>query len=169
LATSPLRLTTRFFSTKHLLSYSFRNIVSDEQWVCSLLTIAAGPSQSHHSQVRVVTVVTTLFCLEFETLPTWRARSPYLYPPGTRWPSYTLRHWVLFVVSYDSQSYGGGSLSPHRKGQNSICFEHLPDTSRRTEERTLSVKQCEQRADRKKNIKCNTPKTQKAAIIRQYH
>jgi hypothetical protein len=28
--------------------------------------------------------------------PTWRARSPYLYPPGTRWSSYTLRHWVPF-------------------------------------------------------------------------
>jgi hypothetical protein len=27
---------------------------------------------------------------------TWKARSPYLYPPGTGWPSYTPRHWVLF-------------------------------------------------------------------------
>jgi hypothetical protein len=32
----------------------------------------------------------------FETLPTWRARSPYLYPPGTRWPSYTPKHWIPF-------------------------------------------------------------------------
>jgi hypothetical protein len=24
--------------------------------------------------------------LRFETPPTWRARSPYLYPPGTGWP-----------------------------------------------------------------------------------
>jgi hypothetical protein len=28
--------------------------------------------------------------------PTLRARSPYLYPPGTGWPSYTPRHWVPF-------------------------------------------------------------------------
>jgi hypothetical protein len=27
---------------------------------------------------------------------TWRARPPYLYPPGTGWPSYTARHWVPF-------------------------------------------------------------------------
>jgi hypothetical protein len=27
---------------------------------------------------------------------TWRARSPYLYPPVTGWPSYTLRHWAPF-------------------------------------------------------------------------
>jgi hypothetical protein len=30
-------------------------------------------------------------CLRFETPPTWRARSPYLYLPGTGWLSYTLR------------------------------------------------------------------------------
>jgi hypothetical protein len=29
-----------------------------------------------------------------ETPPTWRARSPYLYPPGTRWPRYISGHWV---------------------------------------------------------------------------
>jgi hypothetical protein len=26
--------------------------------------------------------------------PTWRARFPCLYPPGTGWPSYAPRHWV---------------------------------------------------------------------------
>jgi hypothetical protein len=31
-----------------------------------------------------------------ETPPTWRARSPYLYPPGTGWPRYTLGHCVPF-------------------------------------------------------------------------
>jgi hypothetical protein len=38
--------------------------------------------------------MTTFYCLRFETLPTWRARSPYLYPPGTGWSCYTPRHWV---------------------------------------------------------------------------
>jgi hypothetical protein len=28
--------------------------------------------------------------------PTCSARSSYLYPPGTRWPSYNTRHWVPF-------------------------------------------------------------------------
>jgi hypothetical protein len=28
--------------------------------------------------------------------PTWRARFPYLYPPGAGWPYYTPRHWVPF-------------------------------------------------------------------------
>jgi hypothetical protein len=31
----------------------------------------------------------TFYCLRFETLPTWRARSQYLYHPGTVWPGYT--------------------------------------------------------------------------------
>jgi hypothetical protein len=43
------------------------------------------------------------YCLRFETPPTWRARSPYLYHPGTGWLGYTPRHWVLFfVTSYNS-------------------------------------------------------------------
>jgi hypothetical protein len=43
--------------------------------------------------------VTIFYCLRFETPPTWRIRSPYLYPQGTGF---------LFVASYDSQGYGGG-------------------------------------------------------------
>jgi hypothetical protein len=31
-----------------------------------------------------------------ETPPTWRARSPYLYPPGIGWPSYTPGDWIPF-------------------------------------------------------------------------
>jgi hypothetical protein len=54
-------------------------------------TIDAGPRQHSHSQVRV-----PRDCLRFQTPPTWRARSPYLYPPGTGWPSYTPRHGVPF-------------------------------------------------------------------------
>jgi hypothetical protein len=35
--------------------------------------------------------------LSYEAPLTWRARSPYLYPPGTGWSSYTPRHWVPFL------------------------------------------------------------------------
>jgi hypothetical protein len=37
------------------------------------------------------------YCLRFETPPTWRTRSPYLYPPGRRWSCYASRHWVNFL------------------------------------------------------------------------
>jgi hypothetical protein len=44
-------------------------------------------------------IVTILYCLRFEIPPTWRARSPYLYLPGTGWRSYTPRYWVPFSSS----------------------------------------------------------------------
>jgi hypothetical protein len=57
-------------------------------------------------------LMTTFYCLKFETSPTWRARSPpYLHPPGNGWSGYTSKHQTLgslFVASYDSQGYGGG-------------------------------------------------------------
>jgi hypothetical protein len=35
-----------------------------------------------------------IYSHRFETPPTWRARSPYLYLTGTGWPNYIPRHWV---------------------------------------------------------------------------
>jgi hypothetical protein len=60
-------------------------------------TIAAGPRQRSHSQVRVPRDSRPHFTVSDSRLPsTWRARSSYLYSPGTGWPSYTPRHCVLF-------------------------------------------------------------------------
>jgi hypothetical protein len=33
---------------------------------------------------------------QIQDSPSWRARSPYLYPAGRGWPSHTPRYWVLF-------------------------------------------------------------------------
>jgi hypothetical protein len=62
-------------------------------------TIASGPCQSNHSWVQVPQNSRPYFTFSYETLPTWKARSPYLYLPGTGWPSYTLGHWVPFSSS----------------------------------------------------------------------
>jgi hypothetical protein len=75
-------------------------------WVCRLqwLLVVAGAvilrseSRGTHDYILLS---------ENRDSPTWRARSPYLYPPGTEWPGYTPMHWVfLFIASYDSQGYG---------------------------------------------------------------
>jgi hypothetical protein len=51
----------------------------------------------------------TFYSLIFQTPPTWRARSLYLYPPAIGWLSYIPRALSsLFVASCDSQGYGGG-------------------------------------------------------------
>jgi hypothetical protein len=40
------------------------------------------------------------------------SRSPYLYPPGTGWPSYTHGHWVLFLSPLTTRrNYGGDILA----------------------------------------------------------
>jgi hypothetical protein len=39
-------------------------------------------------------LMTIFYTLNFETPPTCRARSLYLYPPGTGWPGYIPRHWA---------------------------------------------------------------------------
>jgi hypothetical protein len=36
--------------------------------------------------------LTTLFTVSYETPPTWRARFPYLYPPGVWWSRYIPEH-----------------------------------------------------------------------------
>jgi hypothetical protein len=44
--------------------------------------IASGPCQSSHSWVEIPQNSRPYFTVSSETPPTWRARYPYLYPPG---------------------------------------------------------------------------------------
>jgi hypothetical protein len=60
-------------------------------------TIASGPCQSSNSWVEVPQNSRPYLTVSSETPPTWRARSSYLYPPGTGWPSYTPGHCVPFL------------------------------------------------------------------------
>jgi hypothetical protein len=57
----------------------------------------SSPAQSF-SDSSPAELVTIFYCLKFETLPTWRARSPYLYRPGIGWPRYPPRKWVPFSL-----------------------------------------------------------------------
>jgi hypothetical protein len=66
-------------------------------WVCRLQLLLAWPAQSF-SGSSPVGLMATYYSLRFETPSTWWVRSPYLYPPGTGWPSYRPRHWVLFSL-----------------------------------------------------------------------
>jgi hypothetical protein len=57
-------------------------------WVCRLQLLLSSPAQSF-SGPSPAGLMTTFYCLRYETPPTWRTRSLYLYPPGTGWPGYT--------------------------------------------------------------------------------
>jgi hypothetical protein len=50
--------------------------------------------QYNHSMVRVAQNPKPYFTISSENPPAWRAWFPYLYLPGTGWPSYTPGHWV---------------------------------------------------------------------------
>jgi hypothetical protein len=88
-------------------------------------TIASRPCQSSHSWVEVPQNSRPYFNVSSETPPTWRARSPYLYPPGTGWPSYTPGHWVPLSPLLTCRDCGGGILTRlHTVG----CINFLVDT-----------------------------------------
>jgi hypothetical protein len=55
--------------------------------------------QCNHTMVRVAQNPKPYFTVSSETPPSWRARLPYLYTPGTGWPSYAPGHWVPFKSS----------------------------------------------------------------------
>jgi hypothetical protein len=81
-------------------------------------TIAAGPRQRSHPWFRIPRDSWPYFTVSDSRLPpTWRARSPYLYPPGTGWLQlYPKALGFFFVASCDSQGYGGGIGTPSSRG-----------------------------------------------------
>jgi hypothetical protein len=73
-------------------------------------TIASGPCQSNHTWAEVPQNSRPYLTVLSETPQTWRARFPYLYPPGRGWDSYTPGHWVPFLSPLTTRGdYGGSS------------------------------------------------------------
>jgi hypothetical protein len=71
---------------------SVKNCVGDRCHLQLLLALASsGPS--------LALLMTIFYSLRFQTPTTLRARSQYLYPPGTGWLSYSPRHWVSSELS----------------------------------------------------------------------
>jgi hypothetical protein len=88
------------FITARQLRLCWCGALSDEKTGLPI-TIAAGPRQRSHSWVRVTRdwwLVTIFYCLRFVTLPTWTARSPYLYSPGTGWPSSSHTAQLVLII-----------------------------------------------------------------------
>jgi hypothetical protein len=87
--------------------------------------------------------VTIIYCLRFETPPTWRARSLYLHPPRTEWPTYTPRYWVPFssppttrratVEVFESATTRGSSNKSNTPPiLPNTSYKHFAQTSRNT-------------------------------------
>jgi hypothetical protein len=84
------------FSFRHLRVCYFVAPFLTRGRVCNLLynSFWALPEQSLLG--RSPAEFTAIFTVSSGPPPTWRARFPYLYPPGIRWPSYTHGHCVSF-------------------------------------------------------------------------
>jgi hypothetical protein len=93
------------------------------------------------------------FTVSSETPPTWRARSPYLYPPGTGWPSYTPGQWVpltnhtFHTSAMNKCSVGTGRLSPSHRVR-SFFFGSSPSVKFHRTEIRMSLSLAELRNDK---------------------
>jgi hypothetical protein len=75
-------------------------------------------------------LMSIFYCLRFETPPTWRAKSPYLYHPETGWPSYTPRQWVNFSplpTTLNCQLLIKSRHGSHRKHGSHCCRRMFTD------------------------------------------
>jgi hypothetical protein len=92
--------------------------------VCLLQLLLCSPAQSF-SGPSPAGLMTTFYCLIFETPPTWRTRSLYLYPPGTGWPGYTTMHWVWVSSNHSPDLVWSGILLLYNLGsdlmENAYC------------------------------------------------
>jgi hypothetical protein len=92
-----------YFPTEHLPLESLCNILSDERMGLSF-TIAAGPRQRSHSQIRVPWDSWPHFTLSDSRLPQPAGQVPVFISPRNR----VARLYPQALGSYDSQGYGGG-------------------------------------------------------------
>jgi hypothetical protein len=78
--------------------------------VCRLKLLPVSPAQSYSGR-SPVGLMTIFHCLRFETPPTWRARSPYLYITlkNRLAQLYPQALGSLFVASYKLQGHGEGT------------------------------------------------------------
>jgi hypothetical protein len=110
-------------------------------WVCHLQLLLVPASTQSFSSPSPVGLMTAFYCLRFETPQTLKTRSPYLYPSGTGWPGFTVRHWVPFssppttlratVEVFDPASTSFLApvvllISPRRGPQKKTSFPKVP-------------------------------------------
>jgi hypothetical protein len=97
---TPLMPVSRFYFPWEL-RVSLCGAPSLARGIVSNLLLVLG---SCHSRVQVPQKFWLYFTVLFENSQTLRSRSPYLYPLGKRWPSYTPGHWVTSSPASKSKS-----------------------------------------------------------------
>jgi hypothetical protein len=86
-------------------------------------TIAAGPRQRIHPQVRVPQDSWPHFTVSDSRLPLSGAQVPLFISPRNRVAQlYTPALGALSIAFYDSQGYGGGNSNPPPHPGGSVCY-----------------------------------------------
>jgi hypothetical protein len=85
-------------------------------------TTAAGPRQRSHSRVQVRGTHGHILLSDSGLPESGGPGSPYLYPPGTGWPSYIPRHWVPFSSPPTTRSTVVEVFEPVSTGRTQLCL-----------------------------------------------
>jgi hypothetical protein len=124
LAPNPWRLTTSFFFQLNTCSHSPYVISSlTRGWVCCLQLLLAltsavilrSESRRTHDHILLSYI---------RVSPNLEASSPYLYPPGTGWPSHIPRHWAPFPSPFTTRMATVEVFDPATPWRASLlCFD----------------------------------------------
>jgi hypothetical protein len=117
---TPVRLIARVRVILWLAFYhqSVCSILSEERTSLSFVHNCCWPSPvQSFSNWSPTGLMTIFYFLKFEIPPTWRARSPYLYPPGTWWPSYIPKQCIPFYCFLWIAEIQWRYLNPHPDGE----------------------------------------------------
>jgi hypothetical protein len=122
-----------------LVSLGIRSKVSFESYVTAdgqsaSLSWCQAFSRGHSELVSYTSPVglTIIFSIpDFQTPSTWKARSQYLYPPGTGLPSYTPRNRGLFSSSLTTcidmiEIFGLSHQNQHKTAKNGVFWDVTP-------------------------------------------
>jgi hypothetical protein len=91
------------------------------EWVCRLqLLLALARSFILRSESR--RTQDHIFCLRFETPPTWSSGPCNYIPQEQGGPVITLGTGFPFRRFYDSQGYGGGNSNPPPQSGGPVCY-----------------------------------------------
>jgi hypothetical protein len=127
-----------FFNWMALCSHSpYATSSLTRGWICSLQLLLAFSSAVILRSDSRGTRYHILLC-QIRYSPTWRARSPYFYPPGTGWHSYTPRHWIPFssLLRLRGLQWRYSTPSPHRSDSWSKLADPRYIGSARTTQKT---------------------------------
>jgi hypothetical protein len=108
--------TCGFFNVRCLLWREDGSVVYSCCWPSPAQSFS-GPSPAER--------ITIFYYFRFETPPTWRTRSLYLYPPGIGWPSYTPWHWVHCSSPPTPRRVNGEGVRAQSQSESELLYNWL--------------------------------------------